>query len=305
MLHYNFLLTILCTLFIDSFVSSFSQEGGDDGKKGQQDDGIFNDYQIYTALDSAQKLFKVNSFYDLLGITESQSLDDDLVKEKARPLSFKYHPDKLKNKTPEERADGESRYKIIRFAAGIFKDERGRKRYEWIRNEAPPWHKQSVYLAVAMRRKRERGGKGSLDNLTIKQVVLMILISGIVMEYLLLWTLWIKEWWLRRIWANREIKKMGEKEIKRLRKKLEEITDEKKNTISLKQHHENNSPLLIVALSNDPLPILPSIFDLTLFRFVRYFLIHLPLSLMKRKRENGMEENRKFASEKETHLHDK
>ena len=61
-----------------------------------------------------------NKLYDTLGINRNASDED--IKRAYRKLAMKYHPDRIKNKSTEEKSEAEEKFKEISSANDILSD---------------------------------------------------------------------------------------------------------------------------------------------------------------------------------------
>lgn len=220
-----------------------------DEKENDDKNGAYNDYEIYQTLDSIQKHFHVASFYELLGVPETAS--DEAVGRAARTLSFRFHPDKQQNaKSDKERATAEQKYKLVMYAAGLLRSDQGKERYRWLMNEAPAWHRHSVYVRRAIVKSAAR--------LTLTQVALLTLVFGTGCQLFVHWAAFLKAVYLKW-WGIREARRMGDKEIKRIRRRLETGGD-------VGFLCANNESYLAVSLIDTPTPTLPSPLKLFIFK---------------------------------------
>ena len=69
-----------------------------------------------------------NKLYDTLGINRNAS--DEEIKRAYRKLAMKYHPDRIKNKSPEEKSVAEEKFKEISSANDILSDKKKRSLYD-------------------------------------------------------------------------------------------------------------------------------------------------------------------------------
>jgi DnaJ family protein A protein 2 len=69
-----------------------------------------------------------NKLYDTLGINRNAS--DEEIKRAYRKLAMKYHPDRIKNKSPEEKSEAEEKFKEISSANDILSDKKKRSLYD-------------------------------------------------------------------------------------------------------------------------------------------------------------------------------
>jgi hypothetical protein len=121
-------------------------------------------------------------------------------------------------------------------------------------NEAPAWHRQTVYVM----RKWMPASK-----LSLHQFAFILLASSIGVPLLLQWCAYIAAWYM--ILSSRwEMRGMGEKEVKRMRKR---IVGADPNFIAM-----NNSAYHTIMLADSNPPPFPSPFKLWIFRLPIYIL---------------------------------
>lgn len=179
-------------------------KGGQRGRGEREPDY----YGIYSAIDTMTRLTKHRTFYELLGVEPDAS--DETISRAFRKTSLAHHPDKLRQQgiMPDEQSQQLSQ--LVQFAGSLFRSERGRQDYDWVLNEAPAWHRQSVYM---MRR------LSPTSKLTLRQVLFIVLAFSLGLQLAAHWMGYLASWYmiLSSRWALRE---MGEKEVKRLRKRM-------------------------------------------------------------------------------------
>ena len=69
-----------------------------------------------------------NKLYDTLGINRNATDED--IKRAYRKLAMKYHPDRIKNKSTEEKSEAEEKFKEISSANDILSDKKKRSLYD-------------------------------------------------------------------------------------------------------------------------------------------------------------------------------
>lgn len=208
----------------------------EDGKE-EEEDGP-NDYEVYEAIESMRQLTEHETFYELLGV--GTNANDEQIGRSFRKLSVKYHPDKHGPGTAKM-------FKLIQYASTLLRDPKRRARYEWLLHEAPAWHRESVYMA----RRVFKTAK-----ISMKQALLFTFGLALLAQLVVQWI----AWWIQygRILASRQsLKSMGEKEVKRIRKKLEGG-----DTAFMAA---NNSDYETVMLADSERPPYPTPFDLFVF----------------------------------------
>lgn len=171
--------------------------------------GSNNYYEIYEAIDTLSELAPGHqTFYDFLGVSPD-ALGDD-VSRAFRKAAVQYHPDKLRLQGRWNRST-ERMSKTVQFIGSLLRTDEGRRQYDWILNEAPAWHRQSVYV---MRR------LVPTSKLSIPQVLLIALLFSVFLQLVAQWIGYAAAWYMiiSSRWA---IRSMGEKEVKRMRRRME------------------------------------------------------------------------------------
>jgi hypothetical protein len=172
-----------------------------------------NDYHIYELIEEAQALGHQNLF-ELFGLKEKDA-SPEKVTHAFRRISVLEHPDKYRNKPKEEAKRASKLYGLLTSAADLLRSPEGRARYNWIVNEAPPWHKSTVY---ATRKFVQITAKHSL-----KESLLLLLIVFVISDYLMRILYWFVSW-LQRWGSRRQVQEFGLKEKKRMMRKMERST---------------------------------------------------------------------------------
>jgi DnaJ-class molecular chaperone len=73
--------------------------------------------------------FKTGDYYDFLGLNRDASEDD--IRRAYKRLALKYHPDKQgQQKSEEEKAEAEGRFKMVAEAYEVLSDKEKRKTYD-------------------------------------------------------------------------------------------------------------------------------------------------------------------------------
>lgn len=171
------------------------------GKKEEEED-LNNDYEIYEAIQSMKKLTGHEDFYELLGVSSKATTEE--IGKAFRKASINYHPDrKGKAMLPM--------FKLIQYASDLLRDQKRRARYEWLLHEAPAWHRGSVYSI----RKFVQNSKVSL-----KQFWILLFFFSLGGQFLTQWLAYLVHVG-RAMLARKHLGQLGEKEVKRIRKKLE------------------------------------------------------------------------------------
>lgn len=217
--------------------------------EGAKDDSNF--YELYEALDTLVELTPHQTFYELLGVPPDA--DDSTISRAFRRTSVLFHPDKLKHQGKwDERTERVS--KLVQFVGTLMRSERGRKDYDWVLNEAPAWHRQTVYVM----RKWMPSSK-----LSIRQVAVIVMVFSVGMPLLIQWFGYIVAWYM--ILSSRwEMRGMGEKEVKRMRKR---IVGADPAFIAM-----NYSTYHTIMLADSPSPPFPNPLNLWVFRLPMYII---------------------------------
>lgn len=171
------------------------------------------DFQIYSLIDSLNSLHTEHrTFYDLLKVSSNCSMT--AISAAFRTASRIWHPDKHVNKPSATQAH--SIYTLLASAKTVLTSEIGRARYDWILNKAPPWHRSQTMLASTFK---------ASPKLSVVAVIAMAVFGFLVARFIALWCLWVYQaWW---IWSSKRTlnNTMGRKEMKRIRRKLDEGGD--------------------------------------------------------------------------------
>lgn len=175
------------------------------------------DYEIYELIDRLNKLKPEHStLYDLLQVKPSATSEE--LSRKFRRLSFPFHPDKTQGNL-----EAKKMFTLYSGASQVLKVPESRKRYEWILNEAPPWHRSQVYLIRQLQKKKGNGNsRGSMGKKEISMVgLLSFMVAFLTVSQLLVqWVLFL----LNRYWiwsGNRALKAIPVQELRRMEKKAQ------------------------------------------------------------------------------------
>lgn len=171
------------------------------------------DYEIYELIERLNQLKPQHStLYDLLGVKSSASPEE--ISRQFRRLSFAYHPDKTQGDF-----EAKKMFTLYSGASQVLKVPETRKRYEWILNEAPPWHRSQVYLIRKLQKRGEfrRSGKKeiSASGFVVFAFGFLILAQLIVQ--------WVR-FLLNRYWiwsGHRALKSIPAQELRRMEKKAQ------------------------------------------------------------------------------------
>ena len=170
-----------------------------------------NDYHIYELIDKAHAQ-KYQNLYQVFGLEWGAS--PDTISAVFRKVSVRYHPDKYRNKTPQEVKEATEIYGFLTSVADLLRSSEGRSRYNWILNEAPPWHKSTFYARKIV----QFTAKHSLS-----ESLLLLLIVFTIGDYLVRISAWAIAW-LQRWDSRRQVQEFGHKEKKRMMRKIERST---------------------------------------------------------------------------------
>lgn len=208
-------------------------------------------YDIYETIDTLSRHTPHHTFYELFGVAPDATNDE--VSRAFRRTAMLYHPDKLKssggwNETTEQMS------KVVQYGGTLLRTTEGRRMYDWVLNEAPVWHRQSVYV---MKRFMPS------SRLTINQVVLIVFIFSILLQLIIHWIGFATSWYLI-ITSRWEVQKMGEKEVKRMRKRLEAGD---RAFLAM-----NNPNFHALVMAESPSPSLPNPLELWIFVLPLYLI---------------------------------
>ena len=170
-----------------------------------------NDYHIYELIDRARAQ-NYQNLYQMFGL--EWGAEPDQISASFRKISVRYHPDKFRNKPPQEAKQSTELYGLLTAVADLLRSSEGRARYNWIVNEAPPWHKSTFYA----RKLVQFTAKYSLS-----QSVLLLLVVFTIGDYLVRISVWGIAW-LHRWDSRRQVQEFGTKEKKRMMRKIERST---------------------------------------------------------------------------------
>lgn len=201
--------TILFTLIFQVFLFRTAlcqgkQRGSTDEQSPQNEP---NYYAIYEAIDTLTSLTPHRTFYELLGVHPEASSDE--VGRAFRRAALLHHPDKLRDQG-KWNARAERLSMVIQFAGNQLRSEQGRREYDWVLNKAPAWHRQTVYVMRKL---------APTSKLTIPQVVVIVIGFTVGMQLVAQWISYAVACYM--IMSSRSaLKRMGEKEVKRIRKRM-------------------------------------------------------------------------------------
>lgn len=200
---------IFLVIFPAVFVSS--QEAGGEGEERKSPADF--DYEIYELIDRLNQLKPQHStLYDLLNVKPSASSEE--ISRQFRRLGFAYHPDKTQGDL-----EAKKMFNLYSGASQVLKVPESRKRYEWILNEAPPWHRSQVYLI----RKLKTGGefrKSGRKEVSVAGFLAFVFCFMIMVQLIMQWVRFL----LNRYWiwsGQRALKSIPAQELRRMEKKAQ------------------------------------------------------------------------------------
>lgn len=211
MIKFALILIVLSVILIQQLCAA--QEHNEKTKSSPSD----YDYEIYELIDRLNKLKPEHStLYDLLEVKPSATSEE--LSRKFRRLSFPFHPDKTQGNL-----EAKKMFTLYSGASQVLKVPESRKRYEWILNEAPPWHRSQVYLIRQLQKKRGNGN--SRRSMGKKEISIVGLLSFMVIfltvsQLLVQWVLFfLNRYW---IWSgNKALKTIPIQELRRMEKKAQ------------------------------------------------------------------------------------
>ena len=176
---------------------------------GSGEERQIDDYTIYELIDRLVANTGLQTFYELLDLPEDA--DKGAISAAFRKKSRLWHPDRHVGKVSAEEASLlAEKAAILGQAVTILRNEETRKRYDWILNEAPAWHKSGyIVKKYCMTAK-----------LSILQVFGVIL-AFITLIQLLSQLARLAEYRIRRWNASQILKSLNKSETKRLDRKLD------------------------------------------------------------------------------------
>jgi hypothetical protein len=242
--------------------SHTSQADTDEQSRGGGKDPSEYDYEMYELLDRMNRhLPQHSTLFDLLNVSASASSEE--ISRQFRKLSFQYHPDKAGSnaKTGSSATSRQDMFALYAGASEILKSPLLRARYEWLINQAPPWHRSQVYLWHKLRskqqqRRQRQAGGGPEISLIGAVIVLVGLLT--VAQLILQWVRFgINRYW---IWSgSRALRAIPAKEVRRMERKA------MRNDLTYLAYVDTNFESMAAA-QTVPLPVpLPT--DLFVFAF--------------------------------------
>lgn len=209
----------------------------DDQDQDHQDrnDESQDDYHLYDLLDKANRLTGTPSLYSLFSLPDDAPLDQ--VSRQFRHLSKSMHPDKNPDKADH--------HAVLTAAHHALKDDKMRRRLRWLLDEAPPWHRATVYTVRKMIRRQHQ-------NPTLSVVVYWLVLASVVVQLVTMWVVWLIN--ITVVWWNkREVGRLGRKEMKRMERKLAEHGPSRAMA---------NSPVQQLIAAREEYPRVPSVLSL-------------------------------------------
>jgi curved DNA-binding protein CbpA len=233
----------------------------EDGKS--RDDSHY--YDIYEAIDTLTKLTPHRTFYELLGV--SPDAPDEVVGRAFRRTSVMYHPDKLRVQgKSDERTERLS--KLVQAVGSLLRTEKGRRDYDWVLNEAPAWHRQSVYVLRKL---------VPTTKVSVRQVIIIVLSFSVGLQLIWHWCSYAAAWYM--ILSSRwSVRSMGKKEVERMRKRN---INADPTFVAM-----NNSTYHTVMLADSPPPPIPNPLKLWIFQ-LPLFLTKPLINLLRFGRKNA------------------
>lgn len=172
------------------------------------------DYEIYELIDRLNKLTPQHStLYDLLGVKSNASPEE--ISRQFRRLSFPFHPDKTQGDSKSTQM-----FNLYSGSSQVLKVPESRKRYEWILNDAPPWHRSQVYLIRQLQKRSEkrRNSPGGRKEISLIGFFAFLISSLTLTQLIIQWTRFL----LNRYWiwsGTRALKSIPPQELRRMEKK--------------------------------------------------------------------------------------
>ena len=219
------------------------------------------DYEIYELIDRLNKLTPQHStLYDLLAVKSTASPEE--ISRQFRRLSFPFHPDKTQGDPKSN-----EKFNLYSGASQVLKVPESRRRYEWILNDAPPWHRSQVYLIRQLQRRSEnRINSTGRKEISVTGLIAFLIGSLILAQMILQWTRFlINRYW---IWSGtRALKSIPPQELRRMEKKA--MRSDLTFLANVDSNFEN-----LQAARTEPLPI-PTPTDLFIFKLPMALLLFL------------------------------
>lgn len=267
-------LRLVCSFFLLlSVISSVKAAGAHDNDEYEEPregkrDMAEHDFAIYDLLDRMNTLTpQFSTLYELLQVTPSSSAEE--ASRQFRRLSFQYHPDKLNQKSSSLSAEELKRrtgmFALYSGAVEILKSQSLRARYEWLLNDAPPWHRSQVYLWHNIRAKRQQQRRGKLEKVSLLGALGVILTILTAAQFVLQWVRYLaSKYW---IWSGkRAFNSIPIKEVRRMEKKA------LRNDLTYLAYTDSNFENMAAARSKGlPMPLPTDLFIFSIpVGFVKY-----------------------------------
>lgn len=250
----------------EDYDQDFQGNSGGGQRKG---DESALDFHIYQLIDRMRSLTPHATLYQLFNVRPEASLSE--ISANFRQLSLQWHPDKKrhasngKSDVGKDREHAEAMYGLLSAASDVL--QRHRARYDWILNEAPPWHRSSTLLAGRIAKTRH------LQGWLIACLSVGFAVAG---HWAAMWAAWAYK--AQGIWAaRRRVRFLGEKELKRLERKRLETNNTSTSDLV-------NSDLQALIESKQAMPPYPSISDVFLIQWMLGIFLW-PVRLILRRRQ--------------------
>jgi hypothetical protein len=218
-------------------------------RHSDEDDNQF--YDIYDAIATMEQLApKTRTFYELLGVAPDATDAD--VSRAFRRTSVQYHPDKL-GAAADARTERMSR--LVQSVGSLLRTAEGRARYDWVLNDAPPWHRQAVYYSA-----RGRKGAGTA-RMSLWGALWLLAVLAVVFPALSEWVSWGLAYYRWRA-AKGEVSAMADRDVRRLRGRMAAVVDGSMSPLMLEP------AMLAIATADGPAPERPACLGLWPLRVV-------------------------------------
>jgi hypothetical protein len=160
-----------------------------------------SDYEIYELIDSLNALTEHTTFYSLLQVEPTATSQQ--IASIYRRMSSSWHPDK----NPQD-PNATAKFSLLSGIHTILKNDTTRQRYDWLVNEAPAWHRSSYYYSKFVTAK-----------LSVFQVLFILMVFISVGQLAALYAKYLSDLYHFK-GHQRTVDEIGEKEMKRLKRKV-------------------------------------------------------------------------------------
>lgn len=176
--------------------------------KNEDEDARF--YDIYAAIATMRRIApEHDTFYSLLGV--SPDAPDEEVSRAFRRTAGQWHPDKL-GAAADARSEDMSR--LVQAVGSLLRAEGGRARYDWVLNDAPPWHFHEVYYS--------RRGRAGTAKMGLGAALGLLAAMAVAFPALGAWAAWGIAAWRHRQ-ARLRVAGLSERDVRRLRARLDAV----------------------------------------------------------------------------------